>query len=166
MSDPANPNPAAPVTPPAAAAPVLPVEVKAQLDKLMADNAALAAREQARTDAEFRASLAKDFPHVKDLSLVAGATHEEMRAHAAKLNAAMAPAPAPAPAPATPPNPGDSLNIPPMGSPGGEAAAAQAKAQTIQELDAAVKRGDVSAVYDKCVALQPEPYKRVIAGAF
>lgn len=160
MSDPANPNP--PVTP---AAPILPPEVKSQLDA----QAALLASQQATIAQMAEAQMKTEFPNVKDWTLVAGSTIEEKRAHAAKLNAAFAPptpAPAPAPAPAASANPGDTLNIPPMGAPGGEAAALQAKTQTVQELDAAVKRGDVGAAFDKCVALQPEPYKRVIAGAY
>lgn len=157
-----------PPTPPAA--PVIPAEIQAKMEKLAADNAALLTQAQARADADFQVALAKDFPNIKDLSVVAGATHEEKRTHAAKLNAMFTPAPAPAPAPkpVVPPsgNPGDNLNIPPMGSPGGEAAAAQAKAQTINELDAAMKSGNVSAAYDKVVALQPKQFERVIAGAF
>lgn len=158
---------------PAAAAPVaavIPPDIQAQIEKLKADNAALLSKEQARADADFQAALAKDFPNIKDFSVVVGATHDEKRAHAMKLNALFAPAaPAPAAAPkATVPasgNPGDTLNIPPMGAPGGEVGKAQAESQAKLELTQAVMRGDVSAAFDKCVELQPEPYKRVVAGA-
>lgn len=163
MSD----TPAVPPTPPTPAA--ADAALKAELDKALSRLADMEKRENERKANDEQAALTKDFPTIKDWSVVAGKTFEEKKAAAAKL-VAMFPAPEPRAAVdvnKTPPphNPGDRFTPPPMGAPGGEAGQAQVITEKMKQLGEAVNAGNVSRAFDLCVELQPNGVKRLYAEA-
>lgn len=138
----------------------------------LADEATKKAQElQSQID---QSTLEKEFPQIKDWSVVVGTNLEERKSHAAKI-AAMIGGGAPevsaskgAPQPtgdAPAPDKGDAWQgAPGTGSPAGEAQAAQERVKKVEDLKARQKSNDISGVLDACMALQPKATENLFAG--
>lgn len=109
-------------------------------------------------------SLKEKFPAIKDWTLVKGATLAEKEEHAGKLNEALggkAPEKKPDLDPSKkneePVNKGEKFkNVGGPGAPSTEMISEEEKTKKLEGLRNAQKSGDLGAVLDSCIALQPE----------
>lgn len=153
----ANAQAAKPADKPEDNAPAVDSEAAKKLAELEEKNAAL----QAKLDQD---TLEKEFPRIKDWSVVVGSNLEQKRAHAAKIVSLINVEPA---KPSTDPaaDKGNKFaGVPPAGAPSTEALSQEEFNKRKSEMLELQKKGDVGGVLEKCFELQPNATKALFQG--